>query len=86
MFILKAFKMNAPLESKIDRKILGPMQAKGCGILGRHTAWRFTNCLMMMHYPNVLRLKTCSGMSINILEGYFGGRGPERKPIWNDTV
>jgi hypothetical protein len=60
MFSLTAVKMIDPFERKIDRKIFGPMQAKRCGILDRHTAWRFTKCMMVMHSPKVLHLKTCS--------------------------
>ena len=57
-------KMIDLFERKIGRKILGPMQAKGCGILGIHTAWRFTKLMMVMHNPKVIHvhLKTCSGM------------------------
>ena len=86
-FFLKAVKMIEPFERKIDRKILGPMQAKGCGILDRHTSWRFTKCMMVMHsLIKVLDLKTCSGMAKNIMGGYFGRRSSDRQPIWNDAV
>jgi hypothetical protein len=43
-------------------------------------------CMMVMHYPNVVNLKTCSGMVKKVMGEYFGRRGPERQPIWNDTV
>jgi hypothetical protein len=54
MFFMKAVKMIDPSERKIDRKILGPMQAMRCGILDRYTAWRFTNCMMAIHNPKVV--------------------------------
>jgi hypothetical protein len=57
-------------ERKFDRKIFVPMQAKGCGILDRHTAWRFTKCMMVMHSPKNLHLKTCSGMAKKLMGGY----------------
>jgi hypothetical protein len=62
------------------------MQAKGCGILGRHTAWRFTKCMMMTHNPKVANLKACSGMTKKVTGEYFGRRGPDRQSISNDAV
>jgi hypothetical protein len=37
--------------------------------------------MMAMHYTNVIRLKTCSGMAKKVMGEYFGGRGPERQHI-----
>jgi hypothetical protein len=42
--------------------------------------------MVVMHYPNFVPLKTCSGMAKRVIEEYFGRRGPERQPIWNDAV
>jgi len=42
--------------------------------------------MVVMHNPELVHIKTCSGMAENVMRGYFGRRGPDTQPIWNDAV